>query len=178
MSELSIELLGAPVLRREASPLLDCDQDVRALVESMFETMYAAGGQGLAAPQVGRSLRLAVVDVPPHGPPMVLINPRILNATEARARGMEGCLSIPGVWARVERPAGVSVAALDVDGEQQTLQADGELARCLQHEIDHLNGILYIDRLGALERRMLLSRYRKLLHSGAAPNPVGGMRWT
>jgi peptide deformylase len=159
---LPLEYLGAPILRAEAAPLAGVDPSVRELVEAMFRAMYASGGQGLAAPQVGRGLRLAVVDVPPSGPPYVLINPRVAWTGGDRARGVEGCLSIPGVSAIVERPAEVVVEALDLEEEVVTIGADGELARCLQHEIDHLDGILYIDRLSPLSRDLTLARYRKI----------------
>jgi len=179
MSTLPVTLIGAPVLRQKAAPVVAFDAALRVLVEGMFETMYAEGGQGLAAPQVDHSMQLAVVDVPPTGPPYVLINPRIASASTARARGIEGCLSIPGVWGRVERPAGVVVEALDMDGQALRLEAEGELARCLQHEIDHLNGILYIDHLGALERRMLMARYRKLLQGGrSGERELKTTRWS
>jgi peptide deformylase len=125
----------------------------------MFATMYSAAGQGLAAPQVGRRVRVAVVDV--AGTRCSLINPRITAMSEERARGVEGCLSIPGVRATVERPAFVTVEALDAKGEIQVIEAEGELARCLQHEIDHLDGVLYIDRLSALDRALVVARYRR-----------------
>jgi peptide deformylase len=160
--DLPIERLGAPVLRRGADPLEVVDGEIHDLVSRMFRTMYRANGQGLAAPQVGRGIRLAMVEVPPDGQRYVLINPRIAWTSRERARGTEGCLSLPGVSAVVERPAGVVVEALDLDGCLQTVTADGELARCLQHEIDHLDGILYIDRLSPIGRRMTLARYRKL----------------
>jgi peptide deformylase len=159
--DLDIEVLGAPVLRRSADPVAAVDPELRQFVQRMFDTMYGAHGQGLAAPQVGRSIRLAVVDVPPAGPPYVLINPRITWTSRERARGVEGCLSIPGVSEVVERPAEVVVEALDVEWNLQMIGAQGELARCFQHEIDHLDGTLYIDRLSPLSRRMALVRYQK-----------------
>ena len=111
----------------------------------------------------GSSRRVAVVDVPPGGEATyTLINPRLVQAGREVARGTEGCLSIPGVWGVVARPVHVIVEALDGEGEPLHLEAEGDLARCLQHEIDHLDGILYIDRMGSLARRMLLSRYRGL----------------
>lgn len=169
---LPIQRLGEPVLRRFAEPIAEVDIAVRRLALRMFRTMYAEGGQGLAAPQVGLSIRLAVVDVPPRGTARyVLVNPRIVRTAEERASGQEGCLSIPGVRATVERPAGVVVEALDLDGRLQTLDAEGELARCLQHEIDHLDGILYIDRLSPLNRLMTVARYR---HATAGGVPVDG----
>lgn len=155
--------LGDAVLRQQTREVPVVDDEVRELVAQMFETMYASDGQGLAAPQVGVSRRIAVVDVPPrnHESPRVLINPRLTAASDAVSRGVEGCLSVPGVWGEVTRPTEVAVEALDLDGATLRLEADGELARCLQHEIDHLDGVLYIDHLSSLARKMLLSRYRK-----------------
>lgn len=158
---LEIELLGSVILRQPAEPVAVVDDEVRTLAEAMFETMYASNGQGLAAPQVGRSIRLAVVDVPFTGQPYVLINPRITAMSHERTRGVEGCLSVPGVHGTVERSAAVVVEALGLDGECRAIEAEGELARCLQHEIDHLDGILYIDRLPPLERALVVTRYRK-----------------
>ncbi|MFP4624395.1 MAG: peptide deformylase [Gemmatimonadota bacterium] len=163
MTELAIETLGAPVLRQRAAEIEEIDDELRTLVERMFRTMYAASGQGLAAPQVGLSRRLAIVDVPPGGPDRyVLVNPRVVSASDDELSGVEGCLSIPGVADTVRRPAEVVVEATNLDGHPFELAAAGELARCFQHEIDHLDGILYIDRLSALARTMLLKRYRKL----------------
>jgi peptide deformylase len=158
---LRIQRLGAPILRRAAEPVTEVAPMLRELSERMFGTMHGALGQGLAAPQVGHDIRLAVVDVPTDGRQLVLVNPRIVWASRERARGLEGCLSIPGVRAIVERPAELVVEALDLDGVLQTIGADGELARCLQHEIDHLDGILYVDRLSPLARSMALAEYRK-----------------
>jgi peptide deformylase len=125
--------------------------------------MYAADGQGLAAPQVGVSRRIAIVDVPPHqGSTYVLINPHLVEVSDERVRGVEGCLSIPGVTGVVERAAKVVAEAVDLEGPFR-LEADGELARCLQHEIDHLEGTLYIDHMSPLARRLVLKRYHKRL---------------
>jgi peptide deformylase len=165
MQDIAIERLGAPVLRERAREVQRVDDEVRDLVRCMFSTMYAAHGQGLAAPQVGVSLRIAVVDVPPQrGSAYVLINPLLVKASERRVRAVEGCLSIPGVTGIVARPAEVVVEAHDLEGNLH-LEANGELARCLQHEIDHLDGILYADRLSPLARKMVLSRYRKWLRA-------------
>ena len=162
MAVLKIEMLGAPVLRQRAAEVEAVDDDVRRLVRDMFDTMYAANGQGLAAPQVGVSRRIIVLDVPQSdAPAYALINPRVVEQSNETARAEEGCLSIPGVSDMVERPAKVVVEALDAEGAPVRIEADGELARCLQHEIDHLDGILYIDRLSPLKRKMLLARYRK-----------------
>jgi peptide deformylase len=162
LAELAIVRLGAPILRRRAEEVREVDDEVRVLVQRMFVTMYASEGQGLAAPQVDASRRIAVVEVPPGaGAAYTLINPRIVAASETLVRGVEGCLSIPGVTEIVERPAEIVVEALDINGEPYRLEADGELARCVQHEIDHLDGVLFIDHLSPLARRMLLGRYRK-----------------
>lgn len=168
---LPIARLGTPVLRRLAEPVPEADGAIRKLALRMLRTMYAAQGQGLAAPQVGHSLRLVVVDVPPEGPRYVLINPRVVQTGDERARAVEGCLSLPGVWATVERPSRVVVEALDQDGCLQTIDAGGELARCLQHEIDHLDGILYIDRLSPLDRLLTVARYRR-----RAPRAIAAKR--
>jgi peptide deformylase len=163
MDHLTIVHLGAPVLRQPAEEVRELDQTVRDLSRRMLATMYSAQGQGLAAPQVSVSRRIAVVDVPPgSGNLHVLVNPRALAVSEERVRGVEGCLSIPGVREVVERPAEVLVEAMDPDGRLLRLEGVGELARCLQHEMDHLDGVLYIDHLSPLSRRLLLERYRKL----------------
>lgn len=162
MRELKIELLGAPVLRQRAAEVEAVDDEVRQLVRSMFAAMYAASGQGLAAPQVAILRRMVVLDLPHENTPAsALINPRVVENSTERARGTEGCLSIPGVTEVVERSAHVVVEALDAEGARLRIEAEGELARCLQHEIDHLDGVLYIDHLSPLKRKMLLDRYRK-----------------
>lgn len=161
-----IELLGSPVLRQEASEITAFDESLQALVRDMFETMYHAEGVGLAGPQVGISSRILVIDSrneedPPAGR-LALVNPRIVEASRATERGTEGCLSIPGVDEVVERALVVVVEAQDPEGERVRIQAEGFLARVLQHEIDHLDGVLFIDRLSPLKREFLLKRYRKL----------------
>ena len=172
---LDIVVLGAPVLRRRAEEVGDVDDEVRRLVDLMFTTMYLAQGQGLAAPQVDVSRRIAVVDVPGAGAPYALINPQVVAASDELVRGIEGCLSIPGVRDVVERPAEVVVEALDTRGDPFRVAAGGELARCLQHEIDHLDGILYIDRLSPLARRMLLNRFRNQQRLEGIGAPAGGI---
>ncbi|MFC1660831.1 peptide deformylase [Gemmatimonadota bacterium] len=163
MDDLTIVRLGTPVLRLQAEEVHELDDEVRDLPRRMFSTMYAGGGQGLAAPQVGISRRIAVVDVPPGtGDRYVLINPRILAVSEERARAVEGCLSLPRVREIVERPAEVLIEAMDPSGAYLRLEAGGDLARCLLHEMDHLDGVLYIDHLTPLARKMLLRRYHKL----------------
>jgi peptide deformylase len=160
---LEIRLLGDPVLRERAVAVEAVDAEVRRLAASMFETMYEAEGVGLAAPQVGISRRLIVVD--PREPgvePAALVNPRVVEQGRGLDRAEEGCLSIPGVRDVVERPATVVVEALDLDGQTVRVEADGLHARVLQHEIDHLDGILFFDRLTPLKRRLLLKRWEKV----------------
>jgi peptide deformylase len=125
----------------------------------MFETMHAAKGIGLAAPQVGRRERLFVADVDDH--PLVFINPEIVSSSDERSVYEEGCLSIPDYYAEVERPAKIKVRHLDAEGREQMTEADGLLATCLQHEIDHLNGILFIDHISKLKREMVIRKFTK-----------------
>lgn len=151
-------------LRAKARAVGPGDEDrVRALAPRMLAAMYAAPGIGLAAPQVGEALRLVVVDLQPEDrpEPMVLVNPEVVAASEARATREEGCLSLPGLYADVERPAVVRVRWRDLDGARREVEAEGLLAACLQHELDHLDGVLFTDRLSALKRNMLLRRYTK-----------------
>ncbi len=161
MAELKIELLGAPVLRERATEVEAVDDDLRRLVEDMFETMYAAEGIGLAAPQVGVRRRILVVDLNDEDTPRyALVNPRIVEKGREKDRLEEGCLSIPGVSEYVERPVSIVVEALDPSGDPVRIEAEGMLARCLQHEIDHLDGVLFIDHLSPLKRSMLVKKYR------------------
>lgn len=163
MSVLKIEYLGSEVLRARAQEVAEFDDELRNLVRDMFATMYAAEGIGLAGPQVGVSRRVIVVDVhEEERPPFALINPRIVEASKTTEKGEEGCLSIPGVSGLVERPTHVAVEGLNENGDPVRIEADELLGRCLQHEIDHLDGILFIDRLSPLKRNMLLKRYRSL----------------
>jgi peptide deformylase len=167
MAVREIRLLGDPVLRRKAEPVHDIDDELRALIDDMMETMYAADGVGLAAPQVGVGKRLIVVDVrEPEAPPFALINPIVVEQGEETDRGEEGCLSIPGLKEIVERPARVVVEGLDPDGNPRRIEAEGLLARALQHEVDHLDGILFIDRVSPLKRQMLLKRWKKIGRQG------------
>ena len=164
MSVMKIEMLGADVLRRRAAEVAEVDDELRSLIRNMFETMYDAEGVGLAAPQVGISRRVIVVDVNEEGTrPFALVNPRLVEAARETEKAEEGCLSIPGVSSVVERPATVTVEGLDENGEPLRMEAEGLLARCIQHEIDHLDGILFIDRISPLKRTMLLKKYRSQL---------------
>lgn len=159
MSLLPIHVLGSPILRAETQLVTEVTDDLRRLVDDMYETMYAASGIGLAAPQVGRSERVAVVDV--EGAKHVIINPEIV-LREGRDRAEEACLSIPDIFGDVDRARHVVVRALDRDGQAFELDASELLARCLQHEIDHLHGKLFIDYLSYLKRRSALARWEEL----------------
>ncbi len=165
MKLLDIHILGSPVLRQDTERVEHITPELFRLVDQMFDTMHAAKGVGLAAPQVGRRERLAVVDA--DDVQLVLINPEII-LTEGTAKGEEGCLSIPEVYADVQRPARVTVRAQDINGKLFEVEAGDLLGRCMQHEIDHLSGKLFIDRLSLLKRRAALRTWEeeKLNYSG------------
>ncbi len=161
---LTILIAPKPILKAKARLVREGDDElVRALVPQMLATMYAAPGIGLAAPQVGHGLRLAVVDLQPdeQRTPMHLVNPEVLAVSDELAIREEGCLSLPGQYADVTRPARVKVRFLDLQGARQELEADGLLAACLQHEIDHLDGVLFVDYLSPLKRNMIMRRLAK-----------------
>jgi peptide deformylase len=153
-----------PKLRKQARAATPQDRDeVGALIPAMFATMYKAPGIGLAAPQVGVSLRVIVVDVAEgeERNPMALINPEIVGCSVEVAVQQEGCLSLPDQYADVARPAGVQVKYLDENWVPKEIAAEGLLSACLQHEIDHLNGVLFVDHLSALKRNILLRKLAK-----------------
>lgn len=161
---LPILIAPHPSLRTKARRVMPDQRDlVREIVPQMFATMYAAPGIGLAAPQIGMALRLAVVDLQPEDKPapLVLVNPEILAASEDRVVREEGCLSLPGMYADVERPSHVRIRFEDAAGTRHELDADGLLAACLQHEIDHLDGVLFVDHLTPLRRNMILRKLAK-----------------
>jgi peptide deformylase len=158
VSILDIRVLGDPILRQSTTPVGEITDDVRRLIDDMFDTMYHARGIGLAAPQVGRSERLAVIDLGED--PFVVINPEIIQSSSGKAKGEEGCLSIPDIYAEVERPKSVTVRALDRNGNTFEREATDLLARCLQHEIDHLDGKLFLDYLSVLKRTAALAKWK------------------
>jgi peptide deformylase len=161
---LPIRIVPDPVLRKTARAVTPTDEaEVRELIPEMFATMYAAPGIGLAAPQVGKLLRLIVIDIAPEKipAPLVLINPEVIAVSDELATREEGCLSLPEQYAEVTRPARVRVKYQDEHGSRQEIEADGLLAACLQHEIDHLNGVLFVDYLSALKRNILLRKLAK-----------------
>ncbi len=166
MALLPIITAPDPILKTISEPVAEVSDEIRKLVDDMFETMYAAPGIGLAAIQVGVQKRVLVVDIVGKNEdgndpqPIAIINPEITWVSDDDSVYEEGCLSVPAHYADVVRPAEIKVSYLDVDGNKQELHADSLLATCIQHEIDHLDGILFVDHLSALKRNMIL---RKLL---------------
>lgn len=167
MAVRRIETMGARVLREEAAHVQELGDDVRRLVRDLFDTMYDAQGIGLAAPQVGVSQRVLVVDVPGEDESgdgrqvFALVNPVVAEFSTETQRESEGCLSIPGIEEVVTRSARVVVEAMSPGGKPLRIEAHGLLARALQHEIDHLDGVLFIDRLSPFKRKIVLKKWRK-----------------
>ena len=158
-------ILPDPLLREVSRPVETVDSEILRLADDMLETMYDAPGIGLAAIQVGVPRRMLVIDLAKEGEapqPQVFMNPEVLTSSDARSVYEEGCLSIPDYFAEVERPATITVQYLGRDGKQQIVEADGLLATCLQHEIDHLNGVLFIDHISRLKREMVVKKFTKL----------------
>jgi peptide deformylase len=159
---------GRPGLQTKAAPVRDFDAELRGLIDDMVETLYAAPGIGLAAPQVGAPLRVAVIDLSVGkrgGELLTLVNPEFVER-EGMQLEDEGCLSVPGFTATVPRPARVVLRAFDADGTPRTVEGTGLLARALQHEVDHLDGRLFLDRLRGIKRELIVRRIRKLERAG------------
>ncbi|MEC7211128.1 MAG: peptide deformylase [Pseudomonadota bacterium] len=169
MALIPIILIPDPVLRKVASPVAEITDGTRQLLDDMAETMYDAPGIGLAAPQVNISERIIVMDCGRDEEPELykMINPEIVASSQERSVLEEGCLSIPNQTADVERPAHVDVRYLDVDGNEQMLRCEGLLAACVQHEIDHLDGVLFIDHISRLKRDMIVRKALKDLRHAA-----------
>ena len=164
MAKLPILIAPDPRLKTKCKPVEAVDDGVRKLMDDMLETMYAAPGIGLAAPQVGVLKRVLVLDVAREGEdaqPLFVANPEVLWTSEEEATYNEGCLSLPDHYADVVRPASVRVRFLDRNDEVREMEADGLLATCIQHEIDHLDGILFVDRISALKRNMIMRKLAK-----------------
>ena len=177
MSIKPLVILPDPLLRMVSKPVERVDEDLRRLADDMLETMYDAPGIGLAAIQVGVPLRMLVIDLSREdepAQPQLFINPEIVARSDASSVYEEGCLSIPDYYAEVERPATVRVSHLDRDGKQREIDADGLLATCLQHEIDHLDGVLFIDRISRLKRDMVVKKFRKLARDRQPPKRMAG----
>ena len=158
MALRDLHLLGSPVLRTRSKNVETIDDELRSFIADLFDTMDAAKGIGIAANQVGVAQRVAVVDV--EGQRFAMINP-VIRSAEGRSRAEEGCLSIPELYGDVTRPDRIVLEATDEQGTTFTLEASGMVARCIQHEIDHLDGILFVDHLSPLKRQLLLARYKK-----------------
>ena len=153
-----------PILRKKCEPLEKVDTETKKLMDDMLETMYAAPGIGLAAIQVGILKRLVVIDISKgeeEKKPIFLINPKIIHRSKKTSVYEEGCLSLPGQFAEIERPAECTLKYIDYDGKEKELKADGLLATCVQHEVDHLNGILFIDYLSKLKKDMIIKKLVK-----------------
>jgi peptide deformylase len=153
-----------PRLKLVSQPIETIDKELKRFMADMLETMYAANGIGLAAIQVGIPKRVAVIDLDPKGPnshPLYLINPVIVAASDEQSTYQEGCLSVPEFWEDVHRPARLTVEYTDENGAKQRVEADGLFATCLQHEIDHINGLLFIDHLSKLKRSIALRKSAK-----------------
>jgi len=164
MAARAILIAPDPRLKAVSEEIRAVDADVRRLADDMLESMYAADGIGLAAIQIGIPKRVLVMDLARKdgkNEPRVFINPKILWTSEETAVCQEGCLSVPDIWEEVERPAQIRAEYLDREGRPQSLEAEGLLATCLQHEIDHLEGILFVDHLSRLKRSMALKRLAK-----------------
>ncbi len=153
-----------PILRKKCDPVEKVDDDLRKLMTDMLETMYKAPGIGLAAVQIGILKRLIVIDISKNGEkktPLFLVNPEIINLSEKTSIYEEGCLSLPDQFAEIERPAECKLRYIDFNGKEKELKATGLLATCIQHEIDHLNGILFIDYLSKLKKDMIIKKLIK-----------------
>ena len=165
MAILPIVQFPNPVLSMKCQPITEITDSVRQLAADMGETMYKAPGVGLAAPQVGEPVRMVVVDVSEEKNQLLtLINPVITERSEETELGEEGCLSLPGIWEKVTRSAAVTLQYMDLNGQQQELKADGLLAICLQHELDHLDGVVLIDHLSRLKYDRACSKLKKRRH--------------
>lgn len=172
MSLLDILFYPDSLLRRTAAGVQNVDGAVAKLVDDMFETMYEAPGIGLAATQVNVHQRVVVIDVSEENDtPLTLINPQILHS-EGASTMQEGCLSIPGVYENVKRPSDIRIAAIDREGNPFEMDADGLLAVCIQHEIDHLDGKLFVDYLSILKRNRIRKRMEKWIRDGADPDDL------
>ena len=164
MAILDIIVAPDPRLKINAKAVKAVDDDVRALMDDMLESMHVANGIGLAAPQVGDSRRVIVVDISraeEEPDPIRMANPELLWVSDEEGNHEEGCLSLPEQYAEVERPESIRVRYLDRSGEEQELDATGKLATCIQHEMDHLDGILFVDHISSLKRKMILRKLSK-----------------
>jgi peptide deformylase len=176
MSVLPIYNCYNPVLKKKTEKINEIDESIKKLVKDMFESMYGANGLGLAGNQVGEGKSIVTIDLskendyknPP--PPLAMINPEIITFSDEEVEYQEGCLSIPKFYETVTRPAGVEVVYLDLDGKEIKLEAEGLLARVIQHEVDHLNGILFFERLHPLRRALSKNKLKRIQKGLVIPN--------
>tara|TARA_B100000945_G_scaffold267905_1_gene228193 strand:- start:225 stop:749 length:525 start_codon:yes stop_codon:yes gene_type:complete len=164
MSQKKIVIEPDPILRKESEPVEKVDDELRRLLDDMLETMYAAPGIGLAAVQVGILKRLIVIDISKDKEkkePLFLINPKIISKSKQTSIYEEGCLSLPGHFAEIERPAECQINFIDYNGKKKEIKANGLLSTCIQHEVDHLNGVLFIDYLSKLKKDMIIKKLVK-----------------
>ena len=174
--DLSLQMYGNVILRKKAKEITDFNADLKLLSEKMFDVMYQARGIGLAAEQVGRIERLFIIDIPPSSDmdengnrenlsvqmPLVFINPVIISHSEETIKGIEGCLSFPGITTEIERWSEVYAEYQDIEGKAQKIHAKGLLSRAIQHELDHLNGVLFIDRMPPMKKLLIDGKLKKL----------------
>ncbi len=169
MALREIRIFGDPVLREKAAPVAEIDDEVRTLAADMVETVTEAEGVGLAGPQVGELRRIIVVYPPPpaadeiRDEPRVFVNPEIRETGGPVESGEEGCLSIPGIYEMVKRPRRIRMHGVDLDGREIDLEVEGAIARIIQHEIDHLDGVLFVDRIGPMRRALLKKKLKAFL---------------
>jgi peptide deformylase len=174
MAILPLVLSPDPRLKKKSAPVIEVDNATRRFMDDMLETMYHSNGLGLAAVQVGVHKRIIVIDVEQRenednarGVPLFIVNPEIITSSEDESTYNEGCLSFPNAYSDVVRPATVKVRFLDYHGKPQEIEAEGLLATCIQHEIDHVNGITFVDHLSPVKRDMILRKMRKLQKESA-----------
>ena len=174
---LSLKMYGTPILREKAVEVTLFNSDLKTLADEMFKVMYEARGIGLAAEQIGRKERIFVIDIPPASDldqngqrenpeiklPEVFVNPKIISHSESVQKGIEGCLSFPGITAEVDRWYEVSAEYQNLNGNKKIINAKGLLARAIQHELDHLNGVLFIDKISPVKKILLDGKLKKLL---------------
>lgn len=175
MAVLPIVVAPDPRLKKKAQPVEQVDDEIRALMDDMLDTMYGANGIGLAAPQVGVAKRVVVIDLSTENEkanPIRMANPEIIWASDDVSARDEGCLSLPDHFTEVKRPSSVKIRYIDHENEIREMEADGMLATCLQHELDHLNGTLFVDHVSSLKRNMILRKLQKAKKQGAVADYV------
>ena len=173
MAILPILVAPHPVLKQKAKPVETITPEIVALMDNMVDTMYNARGIGLAAPQIGQSLRIIIVDVSEErDQPLKMVNPTIIATSNEMRSFEEGCLSFPGQYSEVKRPETITITYLDPSGTVQKIEADGMCATCIQHEIDHLDGINFVDHISSLKRNIILRKLKKIKKDPDVPYAI------